>query len=406
MQKYHYQGRDKQGKPQEGTVEAVSQEAAATKLIHRGITPIHINKAKAKIDVMNWINLPFTRVTHKQLMLFSRQMYTLIKAGVPVINALSQLAETTYSPVLAKTLRGIVEVIHSGQSLTTAMHQYPKIFTPFMINTVQVGENSGHLDRAFLHMTEYLELETETLKQLKTAFRYPLIVVATMLVATMIVSLVMIPSFAKLFNNFNVPLPWSTRVLIATSNFIIHYWPHVLVGIILTVGGLIYLVHLPRPRMLWHNFKLRPPVIGSIVKRILLARFSRAFSLVLRSGVPVIKGIELAGQAVGNDYIYKQISIMRQHINHGETLTNAAAATKLFPPLVLQMLSVGEQSGNVDNMLDEVAEFYDREIDYEIKRLTDTIQPLLVILVAGMVLILALGTYLPIWNLTKLAGGR
>ncbi|MFK5915310.1 MAG: type II secretion system F family protein [Woeseiaceae bacterium] len=403
---FEYKGRDNQGQAVDGNIEANSANAVATQLLNTGITPIDITQA-AKDD--NTLNFDFSKnkkPTIDDLVLFSRQMYTLMRAGVPIIRSITGLADTSRNQVLKNTLHSVRIEIEGGHELSTALAQHPDIFSHLFISMVQVGENTGNLDEVFLQISGYLEREKNTKDQIKAAMRYPMFVIIAITIAMFIINMWVIPTFAKVFAGFGAELPLPTRILLGISEFTVNYW-YIIVGIVfITLFSIRYYIKTEKGHWQWDRLMTRIPVIGSIVMRATLARFARSFSMSLSAGVPLVTGLTLVSRAVDNVFVGGHIADMRNGIERGDTLTRTAVATEMFTPLVIQMLTVGEETGNVDDMLKEVADFYDREVDYDVKNLTSAIEPILIIFIGAMVLVLALGVFLPMWDLAGAAQGH
>lgn len=408
MALFHYKGRNARGEAIEADIESTSADAVATQLFNTGVTPITIVQQAAKADIMAGLRSRFLigRPSLVDLILFARQMHTLMRAGVPIIRAMTGLAETARNAVLAEVLRNVVTSLEAGRDLAGSLSQHPEIFTPLFISIVQVGENSGRLDESFLQLSEYLELEKTTRDSIKSALRYPTIVIVAIAAAIAIINLKVIPVFAKVFAGFHAELPMATRVLIATSNFTVHYWYYMVGIIVMIVLAVRSYVKTDAGRYRWGRTKLRLPIVGNIILRATLARYARSFAMSTRSGVPLIQALTVVSKAVDNDFVADRILMMRNGIERGDTLTRTAAASGLFTPLVLQMLSVGEETGAVDEMLSEVAGFYEREVAYDLKSLSEKIEPIMLLAVGGLVLMLALGVFLPMWDLAGAARGH
>lgn len=410
MPVFEYKGRNNQGQAVNGNIEANSADAVASQLLNTGITPIDISQAlqEKKESEDSALNINFSKnkkPTLDDLVLFSRQMYTLMHAGVPIIRSITGLSETTRNLVLQKTLQNIRIEIEGGHELSTALAQHPDIFSNLFVSMIKVGENTGNLDDVFLQISGYLEREKNTQDQIKAAMRYPTFVLVAITIAMFIINMWVIPTFAKVFAGFNAELPLPTRILLGISEFTVNYW-YVIAGILLiTFFSLRHYIKTEKGHWQWDRFKTRIPIIGSIVKRATLARFARSFSMALSAGVPLITGLALVSRAVDNVFVGGHIADMRNGIERGDTLTRTAAATEMFTPLIIQMLTVGEETGNVDDMLIEVADFYDREVDYDVKNLTSAIEPILIVFIGAMVLVLALGVFLPMWDLAGAAKG-
>ena len=407
MALFHYQGRNPRGDLVEGNVEASSADVVAGQLFNSGVTPIDIIPARAQQDVLALLRtqLANRRPNLSDLILFSHQMHTLTKAGVPITQALSGLAESTRNPVMGRALQDVTHNLESGRDLSSSLARHPQIFPSLVISLVQVGENTGRLDEVFLQISKYLELEKDTRDRIKAALRYPIIVLTAIAVAITIINMFVIPNFAKIFKSFHVDLPLATRILIGISNFFVTFWPYLLVGLALLIVGARAYVKTEQGRYRWDKFKLRIPLIGNIIRRSILARYARSFAMTSRTGVPLVQGLTIVAKAIDNDYIAERILSMRNGIERGESLTRTATLSGMFTPLVLQMISVGEDTGAVDTLLLEVAEFYEREVDYDIKSLSAAIEPILMVAIGIMVLILALGIFLPMWELARAARG-
>jgi len=408
MPVFQYTGRNNQGQAVNGNLEANSADAVATQLLSTGITPVNITQAEKEQVKSKSLNIDFSKnkkPTLDDLTLFSRQMYTLLKAGVPIVRSITGLADTTRNQVLQNTLYAIRGEIEGGHELSTAFAQHPDIFSHLFISMVQVGENTGNLDEVFLQISGYLEREKNTKAQIKAAMRYPTFVIIAIAIAMFIINMWVIPTFAKVFAGFGAELPLPTRILLGISEFTVNYWYFLVGSIIITFFAFKHYIKTEKGHWQWDRFITRIPVIGSIVLRATLSRFARSFSMSLKAGVPLVTGLTLVSRAVDNVFIGGHIADMRNGVERGDTLTRTAAATEMFTPLIIQMLAVGEETGNVDDMLKEVADFYDREVDYDVKNLTSAIEPILIVFIGAMVLVLALGVFLPMWDLAAAAKG-
>lgn len=403
MPEYYYRAQGHEGHVIQGQRNALSAEDLASQLINEGLTPLDISislpKKKSQSMQFKWFT---PRVSSDELHMFCRQMYSLIHAGIPIATAVTRLGETTRNKTLVEALSQIKNTLNKGGALHVAMAQFPNIFSDFFINLIVVGENTGKLDHIFLHLAEYLELEVDITKKIKTALRYPIMVIVAIIIALLIINVFVIPAFSKLYANLHGELPLPTRILLQVSNFIINYW-YILIGFtVITLWGLRTYIKTSRGAILWGQFILKMPVIGWLIHRILLARFARLLSLVLRAGVTAVDGIQMVGASTNNTYVAQKIKGITELIVRGNTISSAIDKTQLFPPLVIQMIMLGEESGTIEHLLDEVANYYQREIDYDIVRLSDAIEPILLVVIGGMVLILALGVFLPMWNLATL----
>ena len=303
-------------------------------------------------------------------------------------------------------LNAIADSLVAGSELATAFRQFPKIFSPIFISMIHVGENTGRLDLALKKLTAHLELERETKKRIKSAVRYPLFVISAMVLAMVVINIMVIPNFASFFAKLGSDLPLASRILITTSDFTINYWWMILLFIFGSSYAWYHYINTEEGRLWWDGKIIKLPLFGSLFKRIALSRFSRSFSMMLSSGVPILRALSIVSESVGNKAIGAAINDMYRGVERGERLTSTASVTGLFTPLVLQMMSVGEETGSIDTLLNDVADFYEEEIDYELKQLADSIEPILLVFLGGLVLVLALGVFLPIWDLSGAMGGR
>ncbi|MBV1879279.1 MAG: type II secretion system F family protein [Pseudomonadales bacterium] len=405
MSQYQYTCRNQSGDTVKGILDAANEENVATELLQTGLTPITIQivNTSETFDLDIAALLPSARVGLEELIIFSKQMYSLSKAGIAMIRALNGLSESTFNPTLRKAIKAVLHSLESGQPLAQALSQHPRIFSDLYVSVVHVGENSGRLDEAFLQLAGYLELERETIKRIKSATRYPTFVIIAMSIGLVIINIFVIPAFSGVFAKLGAELPWQTQVLISFSNFMLNYWPLLLLLLMGSLVGIKFWLKTPAGRYRWDGWKLKLPVLGSLFERIHLGRFCRSFSMMLRSGIPIVQGLNVVSHALGNDYMAERVRGMRQNIERGESFLQAAAMSKLFTPLVMQMISVGEETGGIDEMLAEAADFYEQEVDYELKGLADAIEPIMIIGIGAMVLVLALGVFLPLWDLSSAA---
>lgn len=404
MPRFEYTGRDPGGQRVTGALDAGSLDAAVDQLFDQGITPLDVSeRAAATAGLRHQFGLD--RPRREDVILFTRQMYTLTRSGVPLIRGLTRLAESTRNPVLAAAIREIIDDLEAGRELSGALARHPRLFSPLYISMVRVGETSGRMEEAFERISGYLEGERETIDRIKAAVRYPALVVAAIAVAVFVLMSWVIPTFARVFERFDAQLPLATRALIAVSGFFATYWPLLLGLAVIAWMGVRAWRRSERGRVAWDHRKLRVPVVGDILLRATLARFARAFSMAHRSGVPILEAMSVIATAVDNAWVTRKILEMRAGLERGEALSRAAMRTGVFTPLVVQMLAVGEETGRIGEMIDEVAEFYEREVEYDVRNLSTLIEPLLTIGIGLLVFLLALGVFLPMWDLGQAALG-
>jgi len=401
---FAYKGRDNKGALVQGVLESPDSNSLASQLFSLNITPIDIQlQANSTGSNNGSIKLFEEKIETIDVMLFSRQMYTLLKAGIPIMNALNGLQASTTNKAFATVVGDIRESLGSGRELSASLAQHPTVFSSFYINMVRVGETTGMLDGVFLRLFEHLEFERFMRDQIKSALRYPTFVIIAMGIAIVVVNLFVIPAFAKVFQGFGAELPLMTRILLGFSNFMVAAWPYLIVGIV----GAIFLfrsyIATAIGKYNWDSFKLKTPIAGKIIHKATMARFARSFALASKSGVPITNGLKLVAQTADNDYVARKIDQMREGVERGESISRTATNSGVFNPIVLQMIAVGEESGALDDLMQEVADMYQRDVEYEIKTLGAQIEPILIIFLGVMVLILALGIFLPIWDLGKVA---
>jgi MSHA biogenesis protein MshG len=411
MPVYAYKGRSSRGDLVQGTLEGVDSSAVADQLFNTGITPTEIKvskKLRAEEKSVGkqgawWKKLNEKPISPLDLMLFSRQMYTLLKAGVPIMRALAGLQESTQSPAFAAMLQDLRESLDSGRELSSAMRRHPTIFSPFYVSMVQVGEMTGMLDETFIRLYNHLEFEKQMRENIKSALRYPSFVVIAMAIAIVIVNIFVIPAFTKVFAGFQTELPLMTRVLIASSSFFVYFWPLILAGII---GGVVMFrsyINTAEGKYKWDKYKFQIPIAGKIIFKSTLARFARSLALGMKSGIPIVQGLNAVALVVDNEFMRSKVEQMRDGVERGESILRTAIATGVFNPVVLQMIAVGEETGDLDGLMFEVAGMYEQEVEYDVKTLSAQIEPIMIVALGILVLILALGIFLPMWDLGKAA---
>lgn len=404
MPEFSYRGRDQEGHLRVGKRPAHSAESLNSELIKEGISPILINEVFASYSFWNALQdrLQNKSAQLQELATFSRQMQLLHQAGVPLVTSLQQLANYTRSRPLKKSMLGVIEYLEKGETLAHAMQNYPNTFSPLMVNLVKIGESTGHLSEAFEHLYRYLEFEISSFKQIKTSFRYPVFVMISILMAIIVLNIFVIPTFARFYQNVTVSLPWQTELLIGMSDITVNYGIYIL--ILLAVAGIFTYryIHTPKGKYRFDKLMIRLPLVGSILLRVITVRFCQLLSITMTSGIGITQGLGLVKQVISNRYIVEQISQMQETIARGVSFTQAIKKVELFTPLESQILSVGEKNGKLSSALDYIADFHSREIEFDLKRMSDMIGPILIVAVAGLILIIALGVYLPIWDMVNL----
>jgi len=405
---FAYKGRNGRGELLAGVLEGADSGAVADQLFATGVTPVEITETTDRAPGKSgwsqlWEKLTEKSVNSMDVQLFSRQMHTLLKSGVPIMRGLGGLEESAISKAFARVIADLRESLDAGRELSASMRRHPEAFTPFYLSMIRVGEMTGRLDEVFLHLFDHLEFERDMKERVRTALRYPTFVVLAMAVAMVVINMWVIPAFEGVFRSLNAELPLMTRILLATSNFTVKYWP-LFAGLLVVAGfGWRWWISTEAGRYRWDRWKLRLPIAGKIILKGTMSRFARSFSLSARSGVPIVQALTVVSQTVDNAYLAARVEQMRDGVERGESILRTAVAANVFTPVVLQMIAVGEETGSLDDLMEEIAAMYEREVDYELKTLSAQIEPILITFLGIMVLILALGVFLPIWDLGKVA---
>jgi len=406
---YAWRGRNSRGEAVAGQLDAPSEWAAADQVIAMGVAPVYIDVAAAPAEIKPenwWSHLNRKPITVDDIMVFSRQMYTLNKAGVPILRGFAGLQASATKPAMVAMFQDIRNSLDQGRELSVSMARHPEAFGPFYIAMMKVGEMTGRLTEVFLRLNEHMEFERDVRERIKQAMRYPSFVIAAMVIAVVILNIFVIPVFAKVFAGFHADLPLITRGLLGFSSWMMAWWP-----LLAALAGCLLMLmrgylRTPSGRYRWDARKLKLPIVGEIILKATLARFARSFALSSQSGVPLVQALTVVAQTVDNSFIGSRINQMRDGIERGESITRCAQVAGIFTPVVMQMIDVGEETGELDSLMFEIAGMYERETDYRIKGLSAAIEPLLLAVIAVLVLLLALGVFLPLWNLGSAAMGK
>ena len=409
MPRFTYTGRTASGAVS-GELDGADASAVAALLMSRGVTPLQVSgggaSAKAAGAKPGDLVLPTMfqpKVQPVDLMLFSRQLHTLLRAGVPILRALAGLQESAINPKMKSALANVRQSLESGIELSICFAQQGGVFDHFYVSMVRVGEMTGRLDEVFMRLFKHIEFESFMHQQVKSAIRYPSFVVGAMAIAVGVINTLVVPAFANVFKSFNAELPLATRLLVGSSEFTLRYgWA---VGIASVVGFFVLRRWKAQPagRLTWDRWMLKAPLAGRIVQKATLSRFSRSFAIALKSGVPIEQALTVVSQTVDNAYISRKVEAMREAVERGDTILRAAIASGIFTPVVLQMIAVGEETGAIDELMEEIAELYTNEVQYELKTLSQQIEPILIVFLGALVLLLALGVFLPLWDLGRVS---
>lgn len=408
--RFAYTGRSATGAVQ-GEIDGPDADAVAALLRDRGVTPLRIERSSDDAGgaavggamqalVERWTQPP---VSNTELLLFSRQLHTLLRSGVPILRALAGLQESATGERMKQTLAQVRRSLESGLELSMSLAQHNRVFDGFYIAMVRVGEMTGRLDVIFLQLFKHLEFDVYMRQQVKSATRYPMFVGIAMAIAIGVINVMVIPAFATVFKGFGAELPLATRILLGASEFTLRWGWLLLIGAVAGSLALRSWIATARGAYAWDRMRLRIPLAGKIVQKATLARLARSFALALKSGVPIEQALSVVSQTVDNHYIARKVDGIREAVQRGDTILRAAAATGVFTPVVLQMIAVGEDTGTVDELMEEVADLYTNEVQYELKTLAQQLEPILIAFLGALVLVLALGVFLPMWDLGRVA---
>ena len=403
---FRYRGRSARGDLLTGRLEADSVNAVAARILNLGITPIEIGPDQLESASVQQFMQRFGAGKPKtaDLVLFARQMYSITKAGLPLLRGLRGLAQSTHNVMLRDALHDVLQSLESGRDFASSLARHAEIFPPLFLSMVRVGESTGTLDAAFLRLCEYLSQDQDVQDRVKSAIRYPIIVMVIIGIAIAVITIFVIPNFAPLFAVLGNDIPWPTKVIMGTSSFVRNHGVALIVCGALGIFGARRYLRTPEGRFRWDRMKLKAPVLGELLHQSVLSRVTRSLAISLSAGLPMIQALTLLSRAAGNEYLAERLMHIRNAVERGDSLSRAASAAGIFPPLVLQMVAVGEETGELTNLLEEVSGFYQREVDYRLRNLASMIEPILIVAVGGMVLILALGVFLPMWNMIAKVG--
>jgi type IV pilus assembly protein PilC len=395
---YAYKVRDRGGNLISGTLVADNEGLVLQRLREQGLTPLEVGKQSRGLN----IELTKKKVKLKEIAVFSRQFATMVNSGLPILRALSILASQTNNAELAKALNECRMDIEQGASLSAALQKHPKIFNDLYVSMVKSGETGGSLDSVLLRLADMIENEVKLRGKIKSAMTYPIAVVALVSLIMAAMLLFVVPQFKSIYGQLGGTLPMPTRVLLMVSDIFKKFWYIVLIGIF--VGRFFFRrwKATPAGRQSIDAFKLRVPIFGSLFQKTALARFAGTLSMLLRSGVPILQALDIVSETVNNKVISKALSDVQASVREGESMAKPLAKHSVFPPMVVQMLAVGEETGQVDVMLEKVATFYNQEVEASVDSLTSLIEPLLIAVVGGAVGAAVIALYMPMFNIIKL----
>ena len=404
MPVFKWSGKDSSGNNKSGEVEAANQTAALGILRQQKITPDSVSEKKGLNMDMQIPGLE-AQPTKKDLVVFTRQFATMIDAGLPLVQCLDILGNQQEKNSFKKIILKIKEDVEGGSTFADALSKHPKIFDSLYVNLVAAGEVGGILDTILNRLAAYIE-KAEALKgKVKSAMVYPSTIVGVAIAVTAILLVFVVPMFQEMFSSSGTALPLPTQVLVTISSIIKHY----IIYIVLVVGaaavGFVYFYRTPVGRALVDDILLKLPVFGSLVKKVAVARFTRTLGTMISSGVPILDALEITARTAGNKTVEREVMFTRSGISEGKTLAEPMSQSKVFPPMVVQMVAVGEATGNMDAMLNKIADFYDQEVDDAVSALTSLLEPMLMVFLGVVVGGMVIALYLPIFNMADTLGG-
>lgn len=405
MELYQYKGRNKRGDVMQGTVEAANTEGVVNWMMASGISPISVRlKTDPLKDQPNWLRAiqGQRKLNQTDLLMLTRQFGTLLKAGIPILQAVNGLKNGSHQPEMSKLLSSLHASLDKGTELSAAMAKHPDFFDDYYINMIRVGESAGKLDEVFLRLYAQLDFDRRMRQKVKAVLRYPSFVFTAIVAATMIVMVYVIPAFSGVYGSAHVELPLATKILMGTSGIMSRNWTAILAVMALTALGLRYYVSTPEGEYRWDRAKLGLPIVGRILTKATVARFCRSFGMAMNSGVPIVTALGLVSRVVDNAFYQERIMAMRDAVSHGDNILRAFLASGIFSPVELQMIAVGEETGDIETMVQQLATLYQDEVEYEASKLSETLEPILLVFMAALVLLLLLGIFLPMWNMTQM----
>lgn len=401
MTRFRYKGRNPQGAPVTGTMEAEHPEAVALRLSQAGVVPVTITRDRFRLSVKT-LQVRKERVRPEELIFFSRQLATILRVGITLTEALAILRRETQNRTLRAALDAIQRDLEGGSSLSDALAHHPRIFSEIYIHTVDAAEAGGFLDQALTRLATWLENQLDTRRRVTAAIRYPLFVLLALGIGVIILVTFVIPQFAQLYSAFHASLPLPTRMVLALGTMVHAAWPALLGGAMIIAIGVRWALQRPWGRRIWDDWKLKIPIAGPLVLKLTLARLAHILGTLTASGIPLVRALDITSRAIGNTTVAREIGRVRRAVEGGRSFAEPLSQISLFPPLLAEMVAVGEKTGELDTLLPTIAEHYDAETSYTIRTLPTIIEPILLVVVATLVLFLALAVFLPLWDMAKL----
>ncbi len=407
MPHFRYMAKDSSGKSVSAVMEAQDEKSLTDSLRQQGMIIISVVPEKAAKARGGAAGSPAGgraggKIKLSELVLFSRQLATMIDSGIPLMSALEIMTEQIEHKGFRATVQQVKESVGAGSSFYEALAKHPKAFSPLFVHMVKAGESSGALDDIMDRLAGYLEKTDHLIRKVKAAMVYPLVVSTMAVLITLVLMIKVVPVFKTMFQDFGGELPMPTQILISISDFLIHYFLVWVSVVVITTILVTRFIKTEKGKLLFDGFKLKMPVFGILMKKVAVSKFSRTLSTLVKSGVPILAALEIVGKTSGNKVIENAVARVRVSIREGENITDPLIKSKVFPPLVCRMISVGEQSGELEKMLTKIADFYDDQVDAAVSGITSLIEPLVIaflgIVIGGIVICM----FLPIFKISTL----
>lgn len=408
MSVYSYKAVDSTGKVVKGTLQAQTDGEVSVQLSQLGYFPIYINKGKINISLKgkktfllgkHLIRKRIKKASSKSIIVFIRQFSTIVKAAVPIVEGLRVLSEQSEDKYLKQALIHIVQDIESGNKLSESMTKHPGIFSPLIVNTIMAGEVGGILDKVLLELADVLEEEQEIKTGVSSALRYPMIVIVILILALYVLSVAVLPNVVKIYVGKAVELPLPTQIMMFIGDSFTKYWHITILLLTAIFAAAKFLLNTPAGEWWLGNLKFKLPVFGKIYNKIVMLRFNSMLKLLYESGLPILRTLDIVKQTIGNVVLMKEIDIVKKDVSAGKGISSYILKSSLFPRLVGYMISIGERTGSLPEMLSAVCDYYTREVRVQLKNLTTLIEPIMTVSLAGVVVLMALSILLPMWNM-------
>jgi len=397
MPVYNYSAKNKQGQKIEGQVEAESKANAQSYLSERGLTDIAIKKTGGGIN----INKLLSRVSVKDKVVFSRQLSVMISANVPLLRALRSLIQQTESAALKDVIKTLADDIEGGAKLSDALAIHPDVFSEFFISMIRSGETTGKLDEVLNYLADEQEKDYELMSKIKGSMIYPAFIVCGLFAVGVLMMIFVIPKLTEILQESGAPLPWTTRALIFSSSAMVHYWWAMLIALVGAVVGIRVGINVPMGRYIWDNIKVRMPLFGTIFQKIYVVRFTRSMSTLITGGVDIVSSLKVVSGVVGNAVFKRMINRTIREVEDGNSITTVFREEKLLPPMVVQMMSIGEETGQMAYVLDKLTDFFAREVRAAVDGLVTIIEPLIMVIMGVAVGIMVSAVIMPMYNLAS-----